>query len=210
MEAELDHLQGTRAEHDGDGQEEGELRGYRAARAEQQAAEDRRAGAARARHEREDLEDADDQGRLVVEATKVRDDRAAVLVVVLNDDEHDAVENQRRRDDRRRHEVLLHVLIEEQADDCGRDAGHDDLHPKLHRVVLLLTRLPRRERIELLKAQHDDGHDGAELDDDEEHVHERLADIELDELIDKNHMARTRYWQPLRKTLHNAEDDGLE
>ena len=133
-----------------------------------------------------------------------------MLVVVLDDDEHDAVENQRRRNDRRRHEVLFHVLVEEQADDCRRDACHDDLHPELHRITLLLARLPRRERVELLETQHDDGHDGAELDDDEEHVHERLADIELDELIDKNHMARTRYRQPLRKTLHDAENDGLE
>ena len=106
--------------------------------------------------------------------------------------------------------MFFHVFIEEQADDRCRQAGHNDLHPELDGIVFFLTRFPRRERIELLKAQDNDGHDGAELDDHQKHIHERLADVQLDELIDKNHMTRTRYRQPLREAFNHAKDDGLE
>ena len=45
---------------------------------------------------------------------------------------------------------------------------------------------PWGKGVELVEVQHDDGQNGPQLDDHEEHVHECLADIELDEFIDEN------------------------
>ena len=206
MPAELDHLQEARAEHDGNREEECEFRRHIARRAEEDAAQDRRARARSTRHERQHLKQTDDERRLVVEPLDLAHARRAALVVAFDDEEHDAVEDQGRRYDRRRHEVLLHELVEQESDDRRRHAGENDFVPEPPCITLLPARLPARKRIELLEVQHDDGKDGTELYDDEEHVHKGLRYVKLDELIDEDHMPRAADRQPLCQTFDNAQN----
>ena len=47
---------------------------------------------------------------------------------------------------------------------------------------------------------------GTQLNDNEEHVPELLGDIELDELVDENHVARRGHRQPLGDALDEAKE----
>lgn len=78
----LDQLERARTKHDGNGQEERELRRHRARAAQQQAADDRGAGARCARNQRKHLEATDTQRGLPAQILE-RSDGAKVQVIVI-------------------------------------------------------------------------------------------------------------------------------
>ena len=68
-----------------------------------------------------------------------------------------------------------------------------------------LAAFARAKRVELVEEQHAHRKDGAQLDHHEEHVHEFLADVQLNELVHQDHVARARDGQPLGDALDQAE-----
>ena len=72
---------------------------------------------------------------------------------------------------------------------AGRQASNDDHAPKAPRATTLICRFARREGVELMEIQNDDGHDGANLNDNQEQRKERIRNLQFRELVNKNHVA---------------------
>ena len=106
--------------------------------------------------------------------------------------------------------MFLHEFIQHETDDSCWQRSHDDFLPKFDSLPFLLARLRSRKGIEFLEIEHDDGHDGAELNNHEEHVHELLGYLQLDELIYQDHVSGARDRQPLRQSLNHAEQYRLQ
>ena len=201
-------LQDADADHRRDRQEERELRGDCAGAPDDHRAQNRRAGAGRAGDDGEHLEQADQKRRLVGEIVERVDLRGARPA--LDHQEEHTVDNQHQRHNDVVHQVFVHDVVEQQTDHCGRDARYDHLEPHLPRIAALLLRLGLEcKRVELLEEHHHHGDDRAQLDHIQEHIHERLADVELDKLIHQNHVARAADGQPLRDPLDDPEEDRL-
>ena len=141
---------------------------------------------------------------------KALDAGRPIGVRVFDDDEQDAVNNQRGCNDQRSHEMLLHIFIESESDDARRHAGDDDFFPKFDGFVFFRSRLPGGERIQPVKVQHDDGQDGAELDDDEKHIHEGFGNVQFDEFVHKYHVAGAAYRQPFGDSFYDSDDDRFD
>ena len=105
--------------------------------------------------------------------------------------------------------MLFHIFIEGKPNHGGGQTGDDDLAPEIECRAPLCLRLALKERVEFFEVQHDDGKNRAELNHNEEHIHECRRHIEPNELIDEDHMPRTRDRQPLRQSLHDAQNDNL-
>ena len=102
--------------------------------------------------------------------------------------------------------MLLHEVVERKTDEGSGNASQDDLAPQAPRGGAPLRSLARRERVEVVEVHHDDGQNGTQLNDNEEHVPELLGDVELDELVDENHVARRGHRQPLGDALDEAKE----
>ena len=96
------------------------------------------------------------------------------------------------------------------ADDRRGQAAHDDLAPQAPRGATLLARLAKAKRQQVAYEQHTYSENGAKLDDDKEHVPEFLGDVELDELVDQDHVPRRGDRQPLRDALDQTEKRGFK
>ncbi len=185
----LAETQGACAEHDRNGQEERELRGNRARRTQQQAANNGRSGARGSRDERKHLEHADAQcgrPRQILEprdgaevaafrglsifgrTSEVSPCRAATRAHTLSrhanlelmsappfdHDERNAVDNESRGHHRSVVEMLLHEVVEQDADHRGRNACNDDLPPQRPGGATTLRAFARAKRIELVEEVH--------------------------------------------------------
>ena len=102
--------------------------------------------------------------------------------------------------------MLLHPVVERQADCRRRNATEHNLAPQHPGVATALLALAGRERIELMEKQHADGQNGTKLNHDQEHVPERLAHVHLDELIHQDHVTRRRNRQPFGDALDQAHE----
>ena len=129
-----------------------------------------------------------------------------MFVVVFNPDKEQAVEDKCRRHYWCRHKMFFHVLIESQSNYGRRYAGHDNLTPKTYRITFFLPRFPTGPGIELFKVQGHNCEDCPELNYHQEHIHEILADVELDKFVHQNHMAGTGYRQPFRQAFYDTEN----
>jgi len=118
------------------------------------------------------------------------DGRRPTLAHALDDDERDAVHDESHRDDVGTPEVLLHPVVERNADDGGRQAGDDGLCPERPGVAALETGLGARERVEPVEEEHEHGDDGTELDHHEEHVPEVRGHVQRHELVEQQHVPR--------------------
>ena len=135
--------------------------------------------------------------------------RELVSAPTLDHDERDAVDDERGSDDPRVVEVLLHEVVQRNADNRRRQAAHDDLAPQTPGVAALLARLAKPKRQQVTDEQHAHGQDRAKLNHHEEHVPELFGHVELDELVHQDHVAGRRDGQPFRNALHNAKEYGL-
>ena len=129
----------------------------------------------------------------------------------LDHDERHAVCHERGGDHGRVVEVLLHPVVQRQADRRGGDAAQHDLAPELPGIAPAVLALRGAERIQLVEKQHADSQDGTELDNHEVHIDEggvaRRVGVHahLHELVHQDHMARGRDRQPLRDALDDAQ-----
>ena len=129
-----------------------------------------------------------------------------VLSPVLDNDKHDAVHDERHRDDPGVAKVLLHEVVEGQPDHSGGDHAHEDLSPGVPGLRALGAVLVAGPGVELVEVEHTDSKDGAELHHNEEHVPKRLGDVELDELVDQDHMAGRGDGQPLGHAFYQPDE----
>ena len=134
----------------------------------------------------------------------------ATTIAAFEHDEDDAVEYEHRGNDPCVVKVLGHPVIEEYADDGRRNAADDDHAPQAPGLLALHRRLLARERVELREVEDDDGHDGADLDDDEEEIEEGRRDVELHELVDEDHVPGRRDGQPFGQSLDKTDEKRLE
>ena len=139
-----------------------------------------------------------------------RDALRLVLTGGLDDDERDAVGDERGRDDERAAEVIFHPIVQRDADEGRRQARDDDLPPQPPGALALLRGLRPGERVQRTEEHDAHGEDGAELDDDEEHVPEVLGDVQRHELAEQEHVSRARDGQPLRDALDEPVQGRLQ
>ena len=116
--------------------------------------------------------------------------------------------------------MRIDPVIQCQTDDDSRDAGNNDLEPHLPDVAfdvgakaigfqgMGIVFLSEGEQFR--EVQHDDRHDGAELNDHLEHFLEFLRDIELEKFVYEDHVTGTADRQPFRDTFHDTKDDGFQ
>ena len=104
----------------------------------------------------------------------------------------------------------LHEVVERDADDRRGYAAEHDLAPQGPGAAAPLGALRRGERVQLMEEQHADGEDGAQLDDDLEHVPELLGHVQLDELVHQDEMAGRGDGQPLGDALDDAQERGFQ
>ena len=127
-------------------------------------------------------------------------------IASLEHDEHDAVQNEHGRDGDLVIEMLVHEIVERKTEHSCRQASNDDHAPKAPRAATLVDRFARREGVELMEVQNDNGHDGANLDDDQEQRKERIGNLQFHELVNKNHVARRGNRQPFSNTLDQTNE----
>ena len=106
--------------------------------------------------------------------------------------------------------MLLHPIVQRDADDGGGQAGHDDLGPQAPGAALLLGGFRAREGIELVEEEHAHRQDRAKLDHDQEHVPEVARDVKRHELVEQQHVAGRGDGQPFGDALHEAKERRLE
>ncbi len=236
LKEELHKLKRARTKHNGDSQKERKLRSNRARAAQKQAANDGGARARGARNKRKHLEAAYAQSglpRKLVECcnlakvqivlaiscgggSKMATSRTSTRQNVhglaltstarLNHNKGNAVDNQRNCYHGSIVEMLFHPVVQRQTNGSSRDAAQDNLAPKLPRICAALLALGRREGIELVEEQHTDRQNGAQLDNHEKHVQKRVRHVELNKLINQNHVAGRRDGQPLRNALDQTKE----
>ena len=112
------------------GEEEAEFGRRRAGAAHQDAAEDRRAGTARAGDEPEHLKQADHQRHAHIDQLDALDAGAARALLLFHEDERHAVDHQHGRDDGRVVQVRVHPVVKRDADNRAGQNRHDDLQPE--------------------------------------------------------------------------------
>ena len=98
--------------------------------------------------------------------------RTAILVVVLDNDECDADQHQHDSHDNRVVQMRIQPIIKKQTDDRGRDTGHDDLEPHLEYIIAQKRTIfvLEVERKDLMPVKNDHSKNGAQLDNDQEHI----------------------------------------
>ena len=134
----------------------------------------------------------------------------STAIAALEHDEHHAVQDEHGRHGHLVVEVLVHQIVEQEADDGSRDAADGHHAPQTPRALLLDGVLLRRERVQLVEVQDEHGHDGAQLDDHEEQGQKLVGHLQLHELVHEDHMAGRGDGQPFGDALHDADEEGLQ
>ena len=140
---------------------------------------------------------------------------AARILVFLNENERHTVDHQHGGDDGRVMQVRVHPVVKRNADERAGQNRHDDLNPEHDGLHFKQTDKPFAllrlfERPEFGEIQHDDRQNRAELDDHLEHRFERVGHLQLDELIQQNHVPRGADGQPFGDALHDAEKQSFQ
>ena len=213
LQYELDDFYKTRAEHDGNGEKKGEFRGGGAGDAHEQRAEDGYARTRGAGNQGQHLKRADDQRRLPIDFVRRIDFEDAVFILVFHDDKSDAVEDEHGGDDQRGAYFLIYfVFVENDADDSRGDTGDDHFSPKLKDILLddgFFLILPLKGK-QLFPKQNDDGENGAQLNDDVEHIFESVALSKGTKGVHVNDMPRAGNGKPLRDPFDDAQQNDFE
>jgi hypothetical protein len=187
-----------------DRQVERKIRGGLARQAEQHAADDGRAAAARARNQRQALRQADLE-RIRPMHLLDRLDAHDRVVPTLGPQDDERAEDEGRCHHRRREEVLLDHLAQSQAEHHGRQEGHQHVEREALRVAAA------RQRgdgvADLLPVHQDDRQDGARLDRDVEDL--RLLVVEVQQRTREDEVARAGHRQEFGEPLDDAHDRGL-
>ena len=210
-EAELQKFERAHAEHHRHGEEKRKLRRRYAGHAEDERANDRRAGAGRAGDDGEHLKETDAERRPVADVREGADAGPARLVPAFHQDKRDAVNDERPGDDDGRVQVRFNVIVKQKRDGRAGNAGDDNLEPKRERILFPegLRPVLHLEGQHLLEEQHHHREDRPELDDDKKHLLERLARAELQKLVHKQHMAGAADRQPFGDPFHDPKEDYL-
>ena len=106
--------------------------------------------------------------------------------------------------------MLLHEVVEQDANHRCRNARNDDLAPQRPGGATTLRAFARAKRIELVEEVHAHRQDGAQLDNDLEHAPELFRHVQADEFINENHVTRRRDGQPLGDALDQTEKRRFE
>lgn len=172
---------------------------------------------ARCRENRRDqLKQADHEHGRVGQLIQRIDFRRFALVRGFDRDERDAEHDERDGNRCIVVEQFLEQVVPFQADNRRRDARNDDLAPQTDDVAVdgdgraAVAALIALHRPDLVPEQNHDRENCAELNDDLEHLVERIRNIELHELVEQYHVARAADRQPLRDALHDTEQERIE
>ena len=159
------------------------------------------------------LKRADDQRRLPIDFVRRIDFEDAVFILVFHDDKSDAVEDEHGGDDQRGAYFLIDfVFVENNADDSRGDTGDDHFSPKLKDILLddgFFLVLPLKGK-QLFPKQNDDGENGAQLNDDVEHIFESVALSKGNKGVHENDMPCAGNGKPLRDTFDDAQQNDFE
>ena len=215
--AELENLEQACAEHDRNGQKEGKLRSHGTRHAEQQCADDGRAGARGAREYRCDqLEHTNHKHGRVSKLRECVDARRLALVRVLHQNEccaeHDQCDGNRL--------VIVEQFFKQvvplETDDHRRNTSYQNLDPQLdgihiqHDGCAAVTALSPFKRENLSPEQDNNREYRTELNNHLEHAVKRFRHVQFDELVEQDHMSGTADRQPFSDALYNAEQKCFE
>ena len=193
-----------RADHGRHGQEERELGGGLARQAEQQAADDRRAGARGARNHRQALGEADFQG---VFPGDVIDGFGMHFMLTLFGPQHDdPAHDQCRGHGDRVEQVVVNQVGENHPQYHGRQEGDQQVRGKAPRTGLGRQTDDHVENLPAKLPHH--RQDRPELDNDVER-HGPLA-TEVEQVGDNNLVPGTGNGQKLRQPFYNAKNQSLK
>ena len=207
---ELQTLDGGSAQHGGDGHKEGEFRTGTSAHADHNSAQDGAAAAGRAGDQAEALEQADHQGSLHGDVVDIlHHPKMPARILPLHQNEGDAVDDEHDAHHDAVVQMGIHPVVKQHTHHAGGNDGGDDFEPQVPGLLLFGGRLAGSEGVQLMEKQHDDSHNGTQLDDHVKHGLEFFRNIQIDELIQQNQMTRGRNGQPLGDALHNAEENGF-
>ena len=215
--AELENLEQTCTEHDRNGQKERKLRSHGARHAEQQCADDGRAGARGTReHSRDQLEHADHKHGRVSKLRECVDARRLALMRILDQNECYAEHNQRDGNRLVIIEQFFKQVVSLETDDRRRNTSYQNFNPQLdgihiqHDGCAAVTTLSPFKRENLSPEQDNDREYLTELNNHLEHAVKRFRHVQLYKLIEQNHMSGTADRQPLGDALYNAEQKCFE
>ena len=171
------------ADHDGNRQVKGKFRRYASLQPDQQTADDGGTGTGGSGDQGQELEDADLYG------FSVRNVHYAFYfsrtdVPGFDHDKQNTVNNQGYGYYFRRKEMFFHPVVEEDADDSGRQTGGDDLSPEVKgRPVQGEGTVFAFQRPDLFKVQQDDRQDRPQLDDHFKEFIKLGTDTQMDKFV---------------------------
>src|SRR5699024_7041070 len=122
----------------------------------------------------------------------------------------DTVDDQHSRNNIGIVKLFLNKIVEQDTDHSGRDRSDQDFDPEPPCHHLLLFRLSRRERIQLMEIDHDYRQDRAQLDHHVEHIKELLALVQLQEFFHQDQMSRTADRKPFCDAFHDSKYDHFQ
>ncbi len=209
--AELENLEQACTEHDRNGQKERKLRSHSARYAEQQCADDGRAGTREVarEHSRDQLEHADHKYGRVSKLSECIDARRLALMRVLHQNECCAEHDQRDGNRLVIVEQFFKQVVPLETDDCCRNARYQNFDPQLdgihiqHDGCTAVTALSPLKRENLSPEQDNNREYRTELNNHLEHAVKRFRHVQLYKLIEQNHVSGTADRQPLGDALYN-------
>ena len=134
----------------------------------------------------------------------------AAMVAALEHDEDDAVQDEHRGNADLVVKMLVHPIVEREAEHRRRNAPDDDHAPQPPGAFALRRRLLETEGVELVEVHDDDGENRADLDDHEEQGEELVGYLQFHELVDEDHVAGRRDGQPFGNAFDNALEQGFQ
>ena len=221
---EAQRLDGARARHRGNGHEEGKFGGGRAGEPQHHRTKNGRARARGAGNERERLKRADAQGGRQRDVLHLLNARSGVLSEFFNQNKGNAVDDQGDGDDDGIVQPAVHILarlrfqyfVQHQTNEGGGNARNEHPAPQPPACFAFVFARTAGKGPQLAPEQHDDGKDGAKLNDHLEHlvkfVHKDgvRGETEGQKILQQNQMPRRADGQPFGNALDDAVDDGLE
>ena len=208
--AELENLEQACAEHDRNGQKERKLCSHSARHAEQQRADDGRAGTRSAReHSRDQLEHTNHKYGRISKLSKCVDARRLALMGILDQNECCAEHDQRDGNRLVIVEQFFKQVVPLETDDRRRNTSYQNLDPQLDGIHIqydgcaAVTALSPFKRENLSPEQDNNREYRTELNNHLEHAVKRFRHVQLHKLIEQNHVSGTADRQPLGDALYN-------
>ena len=208
--AELENLEQACAEHDRNGQKEGKLRSHGTRHAEQQCADDGRAGTRGAReHSRDQLEHTYHKHGRLSKLSECVDARRLALMRILDQNKRYAEHDQRNGNRLVIVEQFFKQVVPLETNDRRRNTSYQNLDPQLdgihiqHDGCAAVTALSPFKRENLSPEQDNNREYRTELNNHLEHAVKRFRHVQLYQLIEQNHVSGTADRQPLGDALYN-------